>query len=279
MGFTEAVSTCFSKYFTKAGRASRSEFWWFLLATLLSSITIIGPIFFFFPYVFVLARRLHDVGKSAWWVLILLLVPFVNLIGWIPLLIWTIEEGEPCANKWGPNPLAVASNGNQQSRRPQQATSQRAQQRQPNRPNPQPRPQTAYDYSAPRGGVSAASHFASEETEIVGGGYDRASNAVARLTVNGRQYTLRSGRNIIGRQGDTSEATVQIVTNDMYMSRQHCVITVIPQSDGRVSAKISNYQNKNKTMINGRILDSMKEVWLPNVCDITMGHTTVRYNA
>ena len=102
---------------------------------------------------------------------------------------------------------------------------------------------------------------------------------MARLTVNGRQYTLRNGRNVIGRQGDTSEATVQIATGDMYMSRQHCVITVIPQSDGRVSAKISNYQNKNKTMINGRILDSMKEVWLPNVCDITMGHTTVRYNA
>ena len=280
MGFTEAVSTCFSKYFTKAGRASRSEYWWFQLATLLSSITIIGPIFFIIPGWFVLARRLHDVGKSAWWALILSMVPFVNLIGWIPLLIWTIEEGEPCANKWGPNPLAVASShGNQQSRRPQQATSQRPQQRQLSRPNPQPRPQTAYDYSAPRGGASAASHFSSEETEVIGGGYDRASNAVARLTVNGRQYTLRNGRNVIGRQGDTSEATVQIATGDMYMSRQHCVITVIPQPNGRVSATISNYQNKNKTLVNGRLLESTKEEWLPDVCDITMGHTTVRYNA
>lgn len=277
MGFTEAVSTCFSKYFTKAGRASRSEYWWFQLATLLSSITIIGPIFFIIPGWFVLARRLHDVGKSAWWALILSMVPFVNLIGWIPLLIWTIEEGEPCANKWGPNPLAVASShGNQQSRRPQQATSQRPQQRQQSRPNPQPRPQTAYDYSAPRGGAASASRFASEET-VMPSGASSVPGDTACLMLNGMRYALRNGRNIIGRQGDTSEATVQIATNDMYMSRQHCVITVTQHGDGRVRAKISNYQNKNKTMINDTLLGSMQEMWLPDSCDITMGRTTMRY--
>lgn len=286
MGFTEAVSTCFSKYATFSGRASRSEYWYFslfgfLICLIIGLIPIIGVLIDFIILLIILlpslaafSRRMHDINKSGWWFLL-----YFTGIGGIILFIFLVTEGDKGDNNYGPNPLLAHGSQSQQSRRPQQATSQRPQQRQQSRPNPQPRPQTAYDYSVPRGGAAAASRFASEETEIVGGGYDRASNAVARLTVNGRQYTLRSGRNIIGRQGDTSEATVQIVTNDMYMSRQHCVITVIPQSDGRVSAKISNYQNKNKTMINGRILDSMKEVWLPNVCDITMGHTTVRYNA
>ena len=68
------------------GRASRSEFWWFLLATIVVAfffgvatipLSFIPYAFYFVIYAFVLAmftptlavivRRLHDTGRSAWW--------------------------------------------------------------------------------------------------------------------------------------------------------------------------------------------------------------------
>ena len=285
MGFTEAISMCYSKYATFNGRASRSEYWYFALYNFLLAIpvsvifvalvrsyglgafvivgvlTAIIGLINLLPGISVCVRRLHDTGRSGWWCWIGL-IPY---IGVLVLFIFMLLSGDKGDNEYGPDPLLTS--GRQSPRNPQQSSyqSQRGQSR---RPQPsQSRPQTAYDYSAPRGGASAASHFSSEETEVIGGGYGRTSNAVARLTVNGRQYTLRSGRNIIGRQGDTSEATVQIATNDMYMSRQHCVITVTQHGDGRVRAKISNYQNKNKTMINDTSV-SYTHLTLPTICSV-----------
>ena len=131
MNMKEAVtSALFTKYATIEGRASRSEFWWFVLFWVLGDIlfnvldAVLGwqfgePDIFgnqpgvlnllynlavLVPFVCVTARRLHDVNRSGWWQLIPLTV-----IGIIPYFYWVVkkpednEEGRE--NKWGTNPL------------------------------------------------------------------------------------------------------------------------------------------------------------------------------
>lgn len=114
MNFTQSISFCFSNYFNFNGRASRSEYWWFFLFTML--IEFIGSVWdasmgdtsgngvmywlafavCFFPSIAVGARRLHDVGKSGWWQLIAF-----TIIGMIPLIIWLATEGTKKNNSHG----------------------------------------------------------------------------------------------------------------------------------------------------------------------------------
>ncbi len=80
MNFQEAVKSVFSKYATFKGRSMRSEYWYFILFTFICNIVLnlIHPTistFFgyaiFIPGLAVLVRRLHDVGKSGWYSLVL----------------------------------------------------------------------------------------------------------------------------------------------------------------------------------------------------------------
>ena len=98
MTFGESISSCFSKYAAFDGRASRSEYWWFFLFTLLASMasgivseTLSGlfSLAVLLPSLAVGARRLHDIDKSAWF----LLLWFIPLIGWIVLIVWATQEG------------------------------------------------------------------------------------------------------------------------------------------------------------------------------------------
>lgn len=98
-----------------------------------------------------------------------------------------------------------------------------------------------------------------------------------QLQYQGVGYQLSEGRNIIGRKGVTSQATVQIATDDRYMSRQHCSIQVTVLPDGSVKAVLSNYQNKNLTAVEGTPIDTGDEIRLTNGNSITMGHTTVTF--
>ena len=94
MTFAESVRTCFSKYADFNGVASRPEFWWFFLFTIivaaalnlvnttLANIVAIGMLL---PQLAVGARRLHDTGKSGWGQLFLL-VPFAGLI--VLIVLW-----------------------------------------------------------------------------------------------------------------------------------------------------------------------------------------------
>ena len=87
MNFIQSISTCMRKYVTFSGRATRSEFWWFRLFTVLVnfSASFVGKLIFmstfiiFFlylstiislilllPSLAVAVRRLHDVGRSGW---------------------------------------------------------------------------------------------------------------------------------------------------------------------------------------------------------------------
>lgn len=99
MTFGESIRICFSKYATFDGRASRSEYWWFFLFTFLGSIaasmlgeTLSGlfALAVLLPSLAVGARRLHDVDKSGWF----LLLWFIPLIGWIVLVIWAAQAGK-----------------------------------------------------------------------------------------------------------------------------------------------------------------------------------------
>lgn len=99
MTFVESVSTCFKKYADFSGRATRSEYWWFFLFALLlppaammvgDAVSRLSSLALVLPSLAVGARRLHDVDKSAWF-LLLWLIP---LIGWIVLMAWAAQEGE-----------------------------------------------------------------------------------------------------------------------------------------------------------------------------------------
>ena len=122
MNFFDAIRSVFSQYVGFSGRALRSEYWyWVLFTVLLSIVTSIIDVALFpfedvsplssitnlallLPGLAVSARRLHDVGRSGWW----LLLAVVPVIGWIILLIWTVTKGDAAPNRFGPPPQPTA---------------------------------------------------------------------------------------------------------------------------------------------------------------------------
>lgn len=99
----------------------------------------------------------------------------------------------------------------------------------------------------------------------------------AQLLYDGICYPLEEGQNIIGRRGNTSKATIQIATDDRYMSRQHCSVTVNTLPDGTKKVVLSNYQNKNLTSIDGQPIETGDAIRLTDGNSITMGHTTITF--
>ena len=117
MDFQTSVKTCFNKYATFSGRASRSEYWFFYLFTIIASIvtwvidtmllgygaddtgaiSLIFQIIIILPSLAVGARRLHDIGKSGWWQLLV-----ITLIGIILLIVWFATIGSSKKNNYGP---------------------------------------------------------------------------------------------------------------------------------------------------------------------------------
>jgi len=121
--YWESIKTCFRKYAVFSGRSSRQEYLAFylfiflvpllltmikgLLGVLLSSDYSIFAIIFelavFLPGLAVTIRRLHDVNRSGWWILINL-----TIIGIIPFAYWTcIKKSDEGENKFGSNPSKV----------------------------------------------------------------------------------------------------------------------------------------------------------------------------
>lgn len=99
MTFGQSIKTCFSKYVTFSGRATRSEYWWFmLLSFIVGCIPVVQflGLLLFLPSLAVAARRMHDIGKSGLFVL-LAFIPVVNLF----FLYLCCVESQPGANKWG----------------------------------------------------------------------------------------------------------------------------------------------------------------------------------
>jgi len=123
--FLEALT---AKYATFDGRARRKEYWYFVLFYCLALVAlvivdgIIGTLeeeagagllsglfvlVTFVPTLAVTVRRLHDTNRRGWWILI----NIIPVIGEIVLLIFTVQDSQPGANRFGPNPKGVIGPG------------------------------------------------------------------------------------------------------------------------------------------------------------------------
>jgi len=129
------------KYFTFSGRSPRREFWMFVLINFIGAFIlffvdgllfgystdlssgsggfsaaasvngVFGTIWAlenFIPGIAVTVRRLHDIGKSGWWILIAI-IPIVNFIGMFVLIYWCIKRGDEDTNDHGEPPYGLAS--------------------------------------------------------------------------------------------------------------------------------------------------------------------------
>jgi uncharacterized membrane protein YhaH (DUF805 family) len=116
------------KYAVFDGRAQRKEFWIFFLFNLLigaglrimansMELSSAGGSDFFLglsrvfmlavliPFLAVSVRRLHDIGRSGWWALVVL----IPVVGIIALLVFNIPDGNKGSNKYGPDPKEETS--------------------------------------------------------------------------------------------------------------------------------------------------------------------------
>lgn len=119
MSFVESITTVVvQKYCDFNGRARRSEYWWFCLAnailsgvlssfaqksTIVAVISVIVSLALLLPGLGVAVRRLHDIGKSGWFVLFAL----IPCVGAIILIVWNCKDSEPGDNQYGPNPKGM----------------------------------------------------------------------------------------------------------------------------------------------------------------------------
>ena len=110
VGFIEAIKLAFVHYADFKGRSRRSEYWWFTLFNSIVGFVIglalpeqawIWTLIVLIPSLAICVRRLHDVGKSGWFYLWILL----PLIGYIIILIQFCKDSTG-DNQWGPNPKA-----------------------------------------------------------------------------------------------------------------------------------------------------------------------------
>lgn len=116
--FADVIKTVFGRYIQFSGRARRSEYWYWVLFVVLVSIglsvvdgfifgfgesdlAVLGPLFSlatFLPSLAVGFRRMHDTGRSAWW----LLIGLIPLVGAIILIVWLAKRGDEQDNQYGP---------------------------------------------------------------------------------------------------------------------------------------------------------------------------------
>ena len=122
MNMKEAVVSVLTNWNNFSGRACRSEFWYFVLATFLVSmiisiieiatgmvdiesaemgiLSIIFTLLLFVPSLSVTARRLQDRGWSGWWQLL-----YLTIVGILVIIVLNILPAKEDENKWGRNPL------------------------------------------------------------------------------------------------------------------------------------------------------------------------------
>jgi uncharacterized membrane protein YhaH (DUF805 family) len=112
------------KYAQFSGRSRRNEYWMFTLFNLLIYVLLYGAaialmesgigkallgicaiygLAILIPSLAVGVRRLHDTGRSGWW----LLICFVPIVGGLILLVFFVLDSEPGTNQYGPNPKAA----------------------------------------------------------------------------------------------------------------------------------------------------------------------------
>ncbi len=105
------------KYAVFSGRAGRMEYWMFSLFSVVISLVLMifdgflgfsdwGLLSFVYnvaitiPATAVSVRRLHDTGRSGWW-----LLANLTIVGVIPVLIFTLQQSQEGDNQYGPKPV------------------------------------------------------------------------------------------------------------------------------------------------------------------------------
>ncbi len=105
------------KFAEFSGRARRKEYWMFVLINLIISLVLTGldvalnigllsglySLAILVPSLAVGVRRLHDINKSGW----SLLIGLIPLVGFIILILWLAKDSDPGDNTYGPNPKAA----------------------------------------------------------------------------------------------------------------------------------------------------------------------------
>jgi uncharacterized membrane protein YhaH (DUF805 family) len=125
MTFGQAIVSCLKNYARFSGRAARSEYWyWVLFVTLARVVTRlldatlihgtqtsanpfggIVSLVILIPSLAVAVRRLHDVNRSGWWLLL-----YFTIIGiFYPLLVWKCTKGTDGPNRYGPDPFGIGA--------------------------------------------------------------------------------------------------------------------------------------------------------------------------
>lgn len=121
LSFGQAVKSALNKYATFSGRARRSEYWWFVV---FNWIVLAAAIFLdnmfgiaFIPYSYgplyllaglvlvipglaIMVRRLHDIDKSGWYILLSL----IPIVGAIVLIVWFCTDSNRTLNRFGESP-------------------------------------------------------------------------------------------------------------------------------------------------------------------------------
>lgn len=107
------------KYAIFSGRSRRMEYWFFVLFNLIVSFVIgfieglfgspgiVGLMYaaaVFIPSIAVTVRRLHDTGRSGWYIL-LMAIPLAGIVLWF---IWMVADSDSGPNQYGPNPKETA---------------------------------------------------------------------------------------------------------------------------------------------------------------------------
>ena len=102
MNFQTAIRSGFQNYTNFNGRASRAEYWWWALFTVILSILLsfisdslgnLGSLVTLLPSIAVAIRRVHDVDRAGWFIL----VPIYNLV-------LVLRRGDSGENRFGPPP-------------------------------------------------------------------------------------------------------------------------------------------------------------------------------
>ncbi len=117
----DAYKKMWQNYATFSGRSRRSDYWYVYLvniiismalsvlgnlvaAQLFSLISSLYALATLIPGIALCVRRLHDIGKSGWYALFVL----IPLVGAIILIVWLATDSQPGDNVYGPNPKAEA---------------------------------------------------------------------------------------------------------------------------------------------------------------------------
>lgn len=123
VSFGEAIQKALvENYCNFTGRASRSEYWWYVLFNAILSFCIgfvlgifgaspvvvnviqgIVGLALLLPGLGLAVRRLHDINKSGWW----LFIALIPLVGAILLIVWYCKDSDRGMNQYGPEPNVV----------------------------------------------------------------------------------------------------------------------------------------------------------------------------